>query len=66
MTAWRKACAGDGACVEVGTWVHTVGLVNKPVAWGVFVRDSTDPDGGVLSFTPDAWTGLLTRIKEGR
>ncbi len=28
-------------------------------------RDSKDPDGPVLHFTPAEWTTFLTRIKQG-
>jgi hypothetical protein len=46
---WRKATrSGSNAdCVEV--------------ADGVMVRDSKDPDGPVLAFSPAAWQAFLTR-----
>jgi hypothetical protein len=46
---WRKSTrSGDnnGACVEVAE--------NLPGV--VAVRDSKDPSGPVLAFTPNAWT----------
>jgi Domain of unknown function (DUF397) len=43
MTDWRKASYSfaNGNCIEVAS--------------GVRVRDSKDPDGPVLRFSPDAW-----------
>jgi hypothetical protein len=51
---WRKASysgGANGSCVEVGT------------AGGVLVRDTTDRDGGTLSFTAQAWSVFVTRLK---
>jgi hypothetical protein len=31
----------------------------------VAIRDSTDPDGPVLSFSPDVWRGFLSSIRAG-
>lgn len=47
--AWRKSSrSGDqGACVEMA-----------PVGPGVAVRDSKDPDGPVLLFSPAAWAAF--------
>ena len=49
--SWRKSSrSGDiGACVEMA-----------PVAPGVAVRDSKDPHGPVLLFSPAAWTAFAT------
>lgn len=51
MAEWRKATAsGDvGQCVEVAT--------NLPGV--VAVRDSKDPDGPALVFTPQEWKAFL-------
>ncbi len=52
--AWRKASysSGNGGnCVEVGT------------AERVAVRDSKDPHGSKLAFTPDAWRAFVRRVK---
>jgi hypothetical protein len=49
---WRKSTrSGDnnGACVEVAD--------NLPGV--VAVRDSKDPAGPVLTFTPAAWSGFV-------
>jgi hypothetical protein len=48
--------SGDRECVEVAT--------NAPGA--VAVRDSKDPDGPVLRFTPAAWTAFRTALAQGR
>ena len=44
--------AGD--CVEVTDSVH-----------GVAMRDSKNPGGGVLTFTPREWAAFLSRIRGG-
>ncbi|MEU3986633.1 DUF397 domain-containing protein [Streptomyces sp. NPDC026672] len=54
---WAKPWSDDagGACVEV-----------KKLADGrVAVRQSTDPDGPALVFTPREMTSFLTGVKEG-
>jgi hypothetical protein len=55
---WRKATAsggGGGECVEVAT--------NLPGV--VAVRDSKNPGGPVLTFTPGEWTAFLDGAAEG-
>jgi hypothetical protein len=52
---WRKATysSGNGGnCIEVGT-------VGRAVA----VRDSKDPDGAKLGFTPESWTAFTRALK---
>jgi Domain of unknown function (DUF397) len=51
---FRKSSYSEG-CVEAAT-LSTARLV----------RDSKDPDGPTLAFTPAAWTSILGRVKEGR
>jgi len=48
---WRKRC-GTTSCLEVarGTTV-------------IYVRDSTNPDGPRLVFTPDAWAVFVAGIR---
>jgi Domain of unknown function (DUF397) len=50
--SWRTAasCQG-GACVEVGS------------AAGIAVRDSTDRDGAVLTFTAGAWRAFTAGLR---
>ncbi|MFC8719029.1 DUF397 domain-containing protein [Kitasatospora sp. NPDC057198] len=53
---WRKSSYSDGTggeCVEVND--------NDPGA----VRDSKDPDGPHLAFTPRAWQAFVTEVKAG-
>jgi hypothetical protein len=55
---WRKSKrSGDngGACVEVADAIPTV----------VGVRDSKDPTGPVLTFSPDAWRAFVRDTKAG-
>lgn len=52
--SWRKSTAssnGGGNCVEVGHGAAVVG-----------VRDSQDPDGGRLEFSPAAWRAFAARL----
>lgn len=55
---WRKSSRSNGnggECVEVA--------VNLPGV--VAVRDSKNPEGPALLFTPQVWADFLTRIKTG-
>lgn len=74
MSSWKKStnCA-DGSCVEVqfhkssksGPWTDNcveVGLCN---CGQVKVRDSKDPSGPVLSFTPDEWDAFTAGVRNG-
>ena len=51
---WRKASYsnGQGDCVEVGN-----------MAGSVAVRDTTDRDGGTLTFTAQAWQAFTGNLK---
>jgi uncharacterized protein DUF397 len=54
--AWRKAqrSVGNGACVELA-----------PFEGMVAMRDSKDPEGPVLIYTPDEWHAFLHGAKAG-
>jgi Domain of unknown function (DUF397) len=54
--AWRKSTYSNngGACVEVATGED----------W-IAVRDSKDPDGPVLTFTPAEWDAFLAGARDG-
>lgn len=55
---WRKSSysgSNGGACVEVAD--NLLGVVG--------VRDSKDPGGPVLAFTPDDWRAFTVAIKAG-
>ena len=53
---WRKSSRsnGQGQCVEIAQ-------LNTAVA----VRDSKDPSGAVLTFTPAEWTAFIQAAKAG-
>lgn len=54
---WRKSSrsgSNSGACVEVAT------LPDR-----VLVRDSKDPDGPVLTFTPGEWRAFVGGAADG-
>ena len=56
VAVWRKSSrsnANGGECVEVGS----------SAAAGVAVRDSKDPDGPALAFTPAEWHAFTRHIK---
>jgi len=54
--AWKKSSrsSGNGQCVE---WA--------PLSGAVAVRDSKDPTGPVLIFTPDEWAAFVGGAKDG-
>jgi hypothetical protein len=54
MDTWRKSTysgSNGGDCVEVAS------------ADGVMIRDTTDRDGGTLSFSAEAWRTFTHTIK---
>ena len=56
--AWRKSShSGNngGNCVEVAMNLHGV----------VAVRDSKNPTGPILTFTPDEWRTFLGYLRQG-
>ncbi|MFF2956332.1 DUF397 domain-containing protein [Kitasatospora sp. NPDC057965] len=58
LSLWRKSSysgGNGGNCVEVAQGSpHTVP-----------VRDSKDPNGPALTFTPAAWASFLTALRTG-
>lgn len=55
---WRKSShsgSGGSECVEAALLPYRL----------VALRDSTDPDGPMLSIAPSAWASLLAGIKGG-
>jgi hypothetical protein len=72
---WRTASysgGNGGACIEVGVWRKTThsggnggGCVEVATAdTEIAVRDSKDPAGPNLSFTPTAWHSFLARAAQ--
>lgn len=55
--AWRKSTRSNngGDCVEVAD--------NLPGIVGL--RDSKDPAGPALKFTPDVWAAFVAGVKDG-
>jgi hypothetical protein len=53
---WRKSKASNAAteCVEMADTQQAV-----------LVRDSRDPAGAVLEFSPAQWSSFMRRIREG-
>ncbi len=74
---WRKATysgSNGGACIEVGEWrkaSHSNSNGGECVevaptsAPAIAVRDSKDPDGPKLAFTPGDWRSFTRRLKTG-
>lgn len=55
---WRKSTksgSNGGACVEVADNLSGV----------VGVRDSRDPTGPALVFSPDAWRAFVAQVADG-
>jgi hypothetical protein len=54
---WRKSShsGGSGACIEI-TNLHEA----------IAVRDSKDPSGPKLIFTPPAWAAFIDSARSGR
>ncbi|MBP2403405.1 DUF397 domain-containing protein [Streptomyces syringium] len=56
-TTWRKSShsLANGDCVEVAS----------PLPQAIAVRDSKDPQGPTLTFTPHAWSSFVTTVNDG-
>ena len=53
---WRKSTAStSGNCVEVACDANSE----------IFIRDSKDPNGPVLSLSSSQWTEFLTCLRNG-
>ncbi len=68
--AWRKSSYSNGnggCCVEVADPSGRLDLDGKSYLSGEkwAVRDSKDPDGPVLRFTPRAWSVFAAGVRAG-
>lgn len=72
QVAFRKAShsGSNGHCVEVGYRKSSQSMANGDCVEAgtgscgmVHVRDSKDPDGGVLSFSPANWQAFIDGLK---
>ncbi len=55
---WTKSSrsGGNGACVEVASFAVSA----------VAVRDSKDPQGPSLAFSPESWAAFIQDVDAGR
>jgi Domain of unknown function (DUF397) len=60
---WRKSSysAGRGACVEVKVEPGS----KEGSDYVITMRDSKNPDGPVLTFTPDEWRAFTLGVQDG-
>lgn len=65
-------CSNTSSCVEVATnWQRSsrceaascVEVNNTSTV--IYVRDSKNPDGGILEFTAESWHDFIQSIKDG-
>jgi predicted secreted Zn-dependent protease len=56
VMAWRKASrSGTGNCVQVAAAGRGM----------IAVRDSKNPEGGLLIYTPSEWAAFIDGVKNG-
>lgn len=66
----HSSYSGASNCVEI-KWQASSKCADKSCVQvaanptGVRVRDSKDPDGPVLTFTPDEWQAFTTGVRDG-
>ena len=71
MPQWRKSkhSFSNGNCVEAASWRKSTRCQTGECveagqgAGAVGVRDSQDPDGGLLEVTPAAWRAFTAGLK---
>jgi hypothetical protein len=75
---WRKSSYsgnGGGTCVEVSVWRKSSYTGNgggncvevaRNLPRIVAVRDSKDPDGPLLTLTPEDWRAFTGRVQTGQ
>jgi hypothetical protein len=64
-TGWVKSSYSfsNGNCLEWRTSTHSASGACVELRGGVQVRDSQDPAGPVLAFSPAAWAAFAGRLK---
>jgi hypothetical protein len=63
---WRKSSYSNngGSCVQIGVSDDTSVVAHKANSETLYlVRDSKNPDGRVLAFTPAEWGAFLVGLK---
>jgi hypothetical protein len=55
---WTR-CTGNATCVEVGY------TACGPLSSMILVRDSKDPGGPMLEFTPEEWRAFIDGVRDG-
>ena len=70
---WRKSTrsSNNGACVEIGIWRKSRRNSGECVEASAeptmrLARDSKNPDGSVLAFSPAQWRTFTEIVKSGR
>lgn len=61
---WRKSSysgGNGGTCVEIAVVAGSKEGSDRVIA----VRDSKDPDGAALIFTPDEWHAFTAGVRDG-
>ncbi|WP_248963523.1 DUF397 domain-containing protein [Sphaerisporangium perillae] len=68
--AWRKSKRSEGGngCVELAVTDVTLAAPSHKTNADqrYLVRDSKNPDGPVLAFTPGEWEAFIAGVKDGR
>jgi hypothetical protein len=66
---WRKSSYSDVAsCLEwrKSSYCGTSSCLELATDEAIHIRDSKDPDGAQLEFTPDSWTSFISGVKAGQ
>ena len=61
---WRKASSSDDAD-EASVEIAFVAGSKEGSDYVITMRDSKDPDGPVLTFTPDEWKAFTLGVQDG-
>lgn len=64
-TVWHSTSTGGGDCVEVAVMKPTAEITKKDAPRLYVLRDSKDPDGPKLYYTPSEWAAFVVGVKDG-